>query len=213
MNQAHIKIWVAIIAAAFFLNPFFRTPEQMTNFVREESVLTIKVLGESWGGMIVRKSIDLFRTAPVQMTYLIFEESSQMQISNGPIRAFNNSMGMQIASAMMNKLMGGWGAMLYIMCIRLMIVLSWVILLAPMLIAAVMDGVSQRKIKFLNYQEIRPTAFTALSFVVIPFAMTPLFYLVAPFSITPTVMPALASAMLLPISWLLANSQPMFADK
>ena len=103
--------------------------------------------------------------------------------------------------------------MLFIMSIRFMIILSWFGLLAPMILAACIDGVSQRKIKFFNFRSIRPATYTLLSFFVIPFALGPLIYLVVPFAISPAYIPVITSVMLLPLSLLLANSQPLFGEK
>ena len=69
------------------------------------------------------------------------------------------------------------------------------------------------KFKFFNFRSIRPATYTLLSFFVIPFALGPLIYLVVPFAISPAYIPVITSVMLLPLSLLLANSQPLFGEK
>ncbi|QXW20157.1 DUF4400 domain-containing protein (plasmid) [Comamonas aquatica] len=213
MNFSHIRFWVFAIIVTFFLSPFIRTPEQMREFVREETRVTISSLGSSWGGGVVRKSIQLFQTAPVQMGKYLFDSGTYDVEEKSKENFLYKAWSMQVMLSIGNKVMSGWGAMMYIMSIRIMIVLSWALLLAPMLIAACVDGIGQRKIKFFNYKSIRPATFSVLSLIIIPFAMAPLFYLVVPFAVSPAVLPLITSFMLLPLSLLFANSQPMFGEK
>lgn len=213
MNSMHIRFWVFMVALMFFLGPLFRTPKEMNSFVQSEVHVTMSSLGKTWGGGVVARSVDLFKLAPVQMGALIFK-SGEIDIEEaGKKNVIYKSWGTQIVMEYANKMMGGWGAMLFIMSMRVMIMLSWFALLAPMLIAACVDGISQRKIKFYNFKSIRPATYTLLSFFIIPFALSPLIYLVVPFAVSPASIPLITSVMLLPIALLLANSQPLFGEK
>lgn len=213
MSALHIRFWVFMIALMFFAGPLYKTPKQMHEFVREEAAVTVKALGKTWGGGIVARSAKIFQSAPVQMGTLIFHSGEFDPEKMGNQNVIYKSWGTQIFLNLANKMMAGWGAMLFIMSIRFMIILSWFGLLAPMIIAACIDGVSQRKIKFFNFRSIRPATYTLLSFFVIPFALGPLIYLVVPFAISPAYIPVITSVMLLPLSLLLANSQPLFGEK
>lgn len=213
MNATHIKFWVFIIMVTFLLGPFYRTPMQMHDFVRAEAEVTVRALGETWGGSIVARSVQVIKSAPIQLGAHIFKKGEYDidRLENKNI--IYKSWGTQIFMELGNRLMAGWGAMLFVMSIRMMIVVSWFALLAPMLLAACVDGISQRKIKHFNFKTIRPTAHSALSLIVIPFALAPFVYLVIPFAISPAYLPVITSVMLLPLAMLLANSQPLFAEK
>jgi hypothetical protein len=76
--------------------------------------------------------------------------------------------------------------------------------------AALVDGFVQRAIKQAEFGAIRPAAFSVASHAVIPLAMAPLVYLVAPFPLTPLVSPLWALLMVMPLSALVSNSQPVF---
>ncbi len=213
MNAMHVRFWFFMIALLFFLGPLFRTPQQMHSYVRSEVQVTMNSLGKAWGGRIVDKSVDLFKLAPVQMTANIFR-SGEIDIEEAAKENFvYKSWGTQIAMTFANKMMGGWGALLFIMSIRLMIMLSWFVLLAPMLIAACVDGIGARKIKSYNFKSVRPATYTLLSFFIIPFALGPFVYLVVPFPVSPASIPLITSVMLLPVSVLMANTQPLFGEK
>lgn len=213
MNLTHVRFWVFMIALMFFLGPLYKSPSEMHEFVREEARVTVNALGPKWGGGVVKKSIDLMKSAPLQMGAHIFKSGEVDVEKMGESNFIYRSWGTQIMAAMGNRAMSGWGAMLFVMSIRLMIVLSWFLLLSPMIIAACVDGIGQRKIKFFNFKSIRPATFSLLSLVVIPFALGPLIYLVVPFSISPAYIPLITSFMLIPLSLLFANSQPMFGER
>ncbi|KGH23026.1 DUF4400 domain-containing protein [Comamonas thiooxydans] len=213
MSVIHIRFWFFMIALMFLLGPLFRTPEDMKSYVRSEVQVTMNSLGDVWGGKIVSKSVDLFKLAPVQITANIFR-SGEIDIEKASKENFvYKSWGTQIAMEFANKMMGGWGALLFIMSIRVMIMLSWFVLLAPMLVAACVDGISMRKIKFYNFKSVRPATYTLLSFFIIPFALGPFVYLVVPFSVSPASIPLITSMMLLPVAMLMANTQPLFGEK
>lgn len=215
MKQGMVKFWLLAAVLAFVLTPFYQSPTQIRQIVDAEIAGTTQALGKTWGGKIIDLADELFLSAPVQATNLIFAmskhdfEGAKTNIQ----QRINESFSFQLVFTYLNTLAAGWMAMLYIMCIRLMICLSWFALLWPMLLAACWDGVSQRKIKFYSFRSIRPGTHTLLATIVVPFTMLPVLYLVTPFSITPTVVPIVVSLMLIPISLLLANSQPIFGEK
>lgn len=213
MNAMHVRFWFFLIALMFFLGPLLRTPQEMNSYVRSEVQVTMNTLGKTWGGGIVGKSVDLFKLAPVQFTANIFRSGEIDMVEAGKENFVYKSWGTQIAMTFANKMMGGWGALLFIMSIRLMIMLSWFVLLAPMLIAACVDGISMRKIKHYNFKSVRPATYTLLSFFIIPFALGPFVYLVVPFPVSPAYIPLITSVMLLPVALLMANTQPLFGEK
>ncbi|MEQ6436310.1 DUF4400 domain-containing protein [Comamonas sp. w2-DMI] len=211
MNATHIRFWVFMIMVAFLLGPFYRTPKQMHSFVRSEAAITIDALGDTWGRGIVSKSAQLIKSGPVQLGVHLLKKGEYDQAQGESL--IYKSWGTQIFMEYGNRLLAGWGAMLFVMCIRFMIVLCWFTLLAPMLIAACVDGIGQRKIRYYNFKSTRPTTHSALSLFVIPFALAPFVYLVLPFTISPAYLPMITSIMLLPLALLLAHSQPLFAER
>lgn len=98
----------------------------------------------------------------------------------------------------------------FVASLRFFIFGVWLLVLIPVFIAALVDGFVQRSIKRAEFGAIRPAAFAFTSMVVIPLAMAPLLYLVAPFSLTPLVAPLWTLLMILPLSAMVANSQPIF---
>jgi hypothetical protein len=94
--------------------------------------------------------------------------------------------------------------------LRLFIFIVWLLILIPVFVAAVIDGLVQRAIKRAEFGAIRPAAYTLASIVVVPLAMAPLLYLVVPLPISPLVSPLWAVVLALPLSFMVSNMQPIF---
>lgn len=109
-----------------------------------------------------------------------------------------------------NKYIEGMVQLSYIAVIRLMILVVWSAVLAPVFIAAVIDGFAQRAIKRAEFGAIRPAAYTLTSLIVIPLSMGPVLYLVIPFSISPLITPMWALVTALPLALMVSNMQPIF---
>ena len=99
---------------------------------------------------------------------------------------------------------------LFVAALRFFIFGVWFLLLIPVFIAAVIDGFVIRAIKRSEFGAIRPAAYSVMSMVVIPMAMAPLMYLVIPMPIPPLSSPLWALLMVLPLSAMVANMQPIF---
>ena len=98
----------------------------------------------------------------------------------------------------------------YVVAIRLGVVVSWAVVLIPLLLAGANDGFAQRRIKRAEFGAIRPATFTLAGFVVIPLLALPLIYLVAPFFISPLAAPFWGLLVVIPLSVLISNMQPLF---
>lgn len=85
--------------------------------------------------------------------------------------------------------------------------------MAPVFVAAVVDGLSQRSIKRVEFGAIRPAAFVASSMLVIPLLMGPIVYLIVPFPVNPLIAPMWALMTALPLSWMVSNMQPLFGRR
>ncbi len=117
MNIIHVRFWVFIVLIAFALGPIFRTPKEMSSFVKAEVGVTVSALGENWGGKVVRKSIDLFASAPIQATYHIFKNGQYDLDKVADKNVLYKAASSQMLFSLANKMVAGWGAMLFIISI------------------------------------------------------------------------------------------------
>lgn len=208
-TKFHIRIWLALFLFSLFLNPFLRRGESMERFVTEEIRTTQAAFGDSIGGWIVGQADLLFRESPIHYAAQVARAGS---VTGDERKRHEKAMGggASVLIGVANSIFTGFVQSLYVVCLRFMIVLVWFGMLAPVLVAAVVDGFGQRAIKRYTFSAMRPAAFSLLSMIVVPFVMAPLFYLSAPLTIDPSIVPIWVFVGSIPLSLLIANTQPIF---
>ena len=94
--------------------------------------------------------------------------------------------------------------------LRAATLLAWWVLLLPMALAALFDGLAERAIKSDTFGYQNPAAFSLAGHALIAGAMFPVLALVAPVSPPPWFTPAWLLAVLVPLRATLAHMQPVF---
>ena len=211
---SHIRLWVILFLFSLTLNPFLRRGDTMIQFVESEIEITRSALGESWTNAVLKQANVLFNESPVQIAVKVAEKGVYNKEQQDKYKLFTSESGGGGALfKMMNGIFTGFIQSLYIVCLRLLIVMSWFALLVPIMFAAFYDGYTPRIIKSYTFGSIRPATFSLMLWIVMPMLFAPLFYLSAPFNINPTIVPIWVCLALLPTSILIANSQPIFGQR
>ncbi len=207
MNTAsHVRFWLIIFVILLVAAPMLRKGSDMDAYVRNEVALTERALGEAVGRWVVETSGLLFSSNAVKT--ILAPVAARVE-SDEKVRQTPRGMAMVVAASTdyaRGLILAG-----YVACVRLLIVLVWFAILSPVLIAAVLDGMSQRALNRLTFGSIRPATFAIMSMIVIPFMLTPLLFLALPFSLPPTAIPFWVALGTVPLAVLVANSQPVFA--
>lgn len=207
--RTHIRIWVGLFALCLFLSPLFRSAESMEAFARAEIEATEATFGPSVGGWVKDSVGALFKSSPaaaVTTVAAVGTTSKERQDKIGK----NLGKGAKGLTVMANSYFTGVILAVFIACVRLLVLAVWFGMLAPVLVAAVIDGFSQRAVKAYRFGSIRPAAFSILGMIVVPFVFAPLLYLTLPFSVPPTIVPLWVFLGCIPLSALIANTQPVF---
>ena len=206
MNTAsHLRIWVALIIATFFLTPFWRTGAAMDTYVSQEMRQTRETFGQKVTTELATKAAFVFQFLPSESVSSAKIEGEGMRRTQLVVPGA----GVALADSF-NKYVEGLVQLSYIAVVRSFILLVWSVVLAPVLIASVIDGFAQRAIKRAEFGAIRPAAYTLTSIVVVPLAMLPFLYLVFPFPVNPLVTPVWALVIALPLALMVSNMQPIF---
>jgi hypothetical protein len=208
-STSHIGFWLTLCLLSFLLTPFFRTSEELRQYVQIELTLTEQALGPRIAQGVKSFADAIFNSTPLS---LITEGST------AAIKKANQSMlpGMkggplgEVTQSVFNGYMQGLMYESYVAAMRLAIVLFWLMFIFPMLMAALHDGFMQRKIKQVEFGSIRPATFSLMGMLVIPAMAMPLMYLALPFNINPAIAPLWAACVSLPLSVLISNTQPFF---
>lgn len=205
-TQNHVGFWLAVFLALFLLNPLVRDGDAMERFVVRELQMTRDTFGDKTADWLEGKA------GVIYGLYMPAETVSDSQIRGKDMdltRRLVGGPGVAITKSF-NSYVQGLVLNFYIAALRFFIFGVWFLVLLPVFFAAVIDGFVQRAIKRSEFGAIRPAAYSLTSMVVIPMAMAPLVYLSLPVPISPLVSPMWALLMILPLSAMVSNSQPIF---
>jgi hypothetical protein len=204
-TSTHIRFWILMILAAFLLSPLVRDSKSMESYVSIELQMTRDTFGNEVADWLVKKARFVYRVMPSDALESFQIKGAGMQrtkqVVPGP--------GVAVTVAF-NSYVHGLVTNLFVATLRMFIVIVWLFVLAPVFLASLVDGFSQRAIKRAEFGAIRPAAFALTSIMVVPMAMAPLIYLVAPMTISPLVTPMWALMMALPLALMVSNMQPIF---
>ena len=208
-NSQHIGVWFAIFILGFLLSPLVRPAEKMESFIAMEISETKAAMGDDAGNMVIGFANALFTNTPLVALANIANDR-KLTKSQTSLSAKVGGPGGMIMAASFNNYLQNLAMQSYVVAMRLAIVLFWLVFVLPMLAISIYDGIMQRNIKLSEFGAMRPATFTLAGFIVIPVVMVPIIYLVLPFHISPNLAPVWAACVALPLSVLMANSQPLF---
>ena len=100
---------------------------------------------------------------------------------------------------------------LYSVVLRIIVLLAWLLLLLPFIVAVVYDGFQMRHVKFASMGHQNPTAFSLGFHVTVLLCAVPLLSIVLPtYIVTPLFMPFWVIVTALPFSFAIRHTQPIF---
>jgi len=207
-HTQHLGFWLGAIFIAFLVAPIFRGQADLVSYVYDELSQIRFALGDTVADKVTEFANTVFDETPLGL----IAQSAATYAPRETDRRLSNEVAGPLG-AMATGWLGGYleGLMLqsYVLAMRLAIVVVWMVILAPMLIAAVFDGYMMRKVKRAEFGMIRPATFSIAAALIIPAMCLPLVYMVLPLPMNPLVAPLWALVVVFPLSMLVANMQPI----
>lgn len=183
----------------------------MADFVLLEIAMTSETFGPRIGAWILGSADKVLTYSPANGVSKIAKAGSTSETKAKEIEKGVMNLSGKIMVTAANQYFHGLQLSAYVMCLRILILVVWFGMLSPILVATILDGLSQRAIKRMNFDPGRPAAFSILSHLVLPIVMAPLLYLTIPITVRPTLIPLWMFVGIMPISMLISNTQPVFA--
>lgn len=204
--KSHIGFWLCAFVVLFFMTPIMRNGPSMEQFVSRELQLTRATFGQRTGDWL---------EARAGAVYSLYTPAASLRSAaiegEGMARTRRVVAGPGVAATVAyNSYVQGLVLNVFVAVLRFFIFLVWLAILLPVFCAAVIDGFVQRAIKRAEFGAIRPAANSLSRLLVIPLAMGPLLYLVLPLPVSPLISPVWALVMVLPLSIMVSNMQPVF---
>lgn len=207
--KTHVGFWLSMCFVLFLAAPMLRSGQSLLDHINREVDSVQAVFGVRVTNWLVSGVNNIFASTPLGA---LAEAAQKVQRTKE-----EEELGAKVASTIgqftvrsFNSYFQGIALLSFVMLMRLGIVALWAIILLPFIVAAVNDGFVQRTVKRHEMRPIRPAAFSLASFVTIPMLVLPAIYIVAPFSINPALAPIWGALVALPLSFLIANTQPIF---
>ena len=211
-SRSHVGFWLAVFVLIFFISPVFRSGEGLEQAAVNELEMTRETFGGRVGDWLDEHASFVFRlsermgpTGMLQQTQLSSKQLAlTKKVAAGPGLGAAVAFNSYLKALVLNT---------YVMILRALVVTVWMLVLLPLLIAALVDGFAQRAIKRSEFGTIRPAAFAMGSLIVVPLGMAPVVYLIWPFEVPPSLAPIWAAVMTLPLAWTVSNMQPIFGKR
>jgi hypothetical protein len=99
--------------------------------------------------------------------------------------------------------------MIYLGIVRTVMLLEWLPVLGPILLAAAYDGYMRRKVKMLTFRQLSAPFYGIAQHALAIVSLLPLFYLIFPLTISPTAMPIVVILAALLMRMFVSNIQRM----
>ena len=208
-NSQHLGFWFLLAILGFFAGPLLRSGPSMEAYLASEIQETRAAMGDTVGGWVLGFADAVFEQTPLAAFVGAVGKAKHTK-EEQRLSARVAGPGGEILSKMYNSYLQGLIMQAYVAAMRLAIVAFWLATLLPFFVAAVFDGLMQRSIKQAEFGSLRPATFTLAGMLVIPILALPVLYLTLPFGLSPTLAPVWAAIVAIPLSVLVANSQPLF---
>lgn len=204
MVKTHIRLWLILIFLMMLVIPFFVPPEQARARVTAEYEAATSIFGVERASEIASSANTLFTdfmngtglANMINAGYVTEQETRNQLVA----QQVNQDM-----AVVSNKFLLTLTTQLYGVIFRTKLMLHWLVYVGVFLVAALIDGISQRQIKSELLQMHAPIKFAMATHMGVVVLFTPLVYLLLPISVTPWFMPIWAVVMAWPISQTVTN--------
>lgn len=210
-STSHIGFWIVLALVGIFVVPFLVSADSLlTSLKREQDSVTV-AFGHSFA-----TEINLAANA---VHSLVFGSTgvqtglNDLQHTQSDLKLANqvgSDVGTFFALAA-DERVKALSVQLYSVVLRIIVLLSWLLLLLPFVIAVIFDGFQMRHVKFASMGHQNPTAFSLGFHVTVLLCAVPLISIVVPtYVVTPLFMPFWVIVTALPFSFAIRHTQPIF---
>lgn len=202
-----ILLWLFAVMLELLLICIFVNATWVSAQIEEERSFTLKRLGMDTTMQIVNASNDayeyLFKKSGIAAgSYKLLIPSHEQRAASMGLE----SLGMGAFEWLKGRIDTFWIS-IYHSLQRLFTLLQWFPYLLPLLVPAIIDGLTQREIKKVSYGYASPVKYHTAFHLLVALIFVPLLYLFFPIAVTPLVVPVWAFVLAAVLLMLSANIQ------
>jgi hypothetical protein len=208
-SHSHIGFWFMAFLLSIFLSPMLIPADTMYDRLTGEVDSINRTFGPRVGAKLVGVANEVHAVFSRTGADDAVRKGTHSEGERAKAEKYLSVVG-KLGVDLANGYFSGLSMQFYAVILRALIVLLWVLLLAPFVAAVLVDGLSQRQAKLSEFGYQSPTAFAIGTHIVIAISALPLLYVSIPMSITPLFMPFWALATALPMALAISHMQPVF---
>ncbi len=188
MVGGHIKVWLGLAGALFFLTPLLRGPDALIEQVEREVNYARSHMGAAHADRFIKRANEFFDESIVRtgIAGLVKRTETPADLQRQDFAAPAKHGG-ELVKAYGTGLL----ANLYALILRSALAFAWLPLLLPFIVAAIWDAIQMRRRKEYRLEYINPGTYGAGLHVVVFCCFVPLVYFVAPLAVSPLMVPGL----------------------
>lgn len=210
-TQSHARFWFGVLVVCMLVVPYFIPAAVQEQRINNEVDAVYALFGTKVAGWIVECSNDIHHVIADDTGISAFLRkgmSRHDEIKKArDVASFLGEGGAVFA----NRFLAAMLLQIYGATLRACIVVTWLIVLAPFLLAGWVDGLGSRAVKLTSFSDINPTAFSLGLHLSLLVGVLPLFYIAVPVGISPLFMPVWAIVAMVPALLTLSHTQRMLS--
>jgi Domain of unknown function (DUF4400) len=200
----HIVFWLGLILVMSILVPGLMGPDASYARVRAEHDAAVRVFGAGNTDVMTKRANGVHDVLIVQsglQRILDRGFTTNKQLKEQEIAVETQTR----FSVLFNRYLQTVSTEVYGLVFRGCIMLHWLAYIGIFLVAAVADGICQRRVKLATAKSLSPLRYTIALHLMVVIAFSPLVYLLAPFNVTPWFMPVWVIVISYPLAKAISN--------
>lgn len=202
----HVRLWLALVFVLLILVPIAMTPDSVADRIRAEADWGQRVFGSERMGRIVERSNNAYDLTIVQTGIRSLIDASMTTDADLDQPEDRLTRKQRRVATVFNGYLHSLSLQIYGVYLRGSVMLEWLIFVGIFIVAAIVDGLTRRKIKHASGALSSPVKYTWAMHSMIAIIFSPIVYILVPATITPLFMPYWTLCMALPISITIANA-------
>lgn len=201
---SHILFWLGLILVMSIIVPGLMGPSASFDRIQTEHDMALRVFGADMTDKMTSEANKLHDLLIVKtgVQHLIDRGfTTEKQLQDQEIAVATQTK----ASIFMNRYLQTVSTELFGLVFRGCIMLHWLVYVGAFLVAAVADGVCQRRVKLATARTLSPLRFTIATHIFVAIAFSPVIYLLAPIAVTPWFMPIWVLVIAYPLTKAISN--------
>ena len=184
----HIKLWLAFLLLVVLGGPFITTTESVRESIGREYGYMKSSLGDEAAREIIQSTNNIYQR--VFLTSDIVPTLQKHSSEEARREVIGETLGRPVQgfAGTMSDYLLTVSTQCYLLIARMVMLWKWLPFVVPFVIAAMIDGWTQHRVKTMSVRVSNPIAGKLASHLMVITIMVPILYAIIPFAVSPSLM-------------------------